>query len=189
METNQLNEYRKIREIENESRDYTEVPIVSESQKLLEHLDPDVACEYIEHLLRNEYFDITTGRWKQYKEAYSHINERGITEIMVRIRSVINRNTVYGNLSEEIISKITIDFAKELAIFLALNYKKFGMRVVDIRKVVNICANMVYITLMRGENAVTLRLLRTMIQSKELLTGETAKEKEKEKKGLFSFIK
>lgn len=191
MNQNELNEYRRLKEIENESMkdQYTEIPISNESQKLLEHLDPEMVCDYIEHLLRNEYYDITTGKWKKYSELYSNINEKGITEIMVRIRSIINRNTVYGNLDPEIISKITVDFARELSIFLALNYKKFGMNVVDIRKITNVCSNMVYITLMRGESAITLRLLRTMIQSKELLTGEKSLGEKKERRRIFPFFK
>ncbi|MEM2175491.1 MAG: hypothetical protein QXI58_07735 [Candidatus Micrarchaeia archaeon] len=148
---------------------YSPMPIEGQPDQFLEQLNPEKICEYIEQTLDGKHYDPITGTWKPSKYA-KKISSEGIAEIMLRIRSIINPNTVYSNLDDNTIRKITIDFAKELARFLAINYKKYGMEVADIGKVVNFCANMVYITLTRGNEALTIRLIRTAIQTRELIT-------------------
>ncbi|MEM2146461.1 MAG: hypothetical protein QW279_13950 [Candidatus Jordarchaeaceae archaeon] len=162
------------------SEGYSAMSIEGQPNQFLEQLDPEKICDYIEQILEGKRYDPTTGTWKPVKYA-KKISSEGVSEIMLRIRSIINPNTVYSNLDDETIRKITIDFAKELARFLAVNYKKYGMEVADIGKVVNFCANMVYITLARGNEALTIRLIRTAIHTRELITTAPSSEKNKPK--------
>lgn len=182
-----LNEYMKMKEIEKEDEgEYYPLPVEAREDKFLEQLNPERVCEYIQNTLRGKFYDSETGQWQSLRLTRK-ITEEGLAEIMLRVRSIINPNTVYSNLELDDIRKITIDFAKELTLFLVFNYKKYNLTVADIRKIVNFCANMTFITLSRGEEALTLRLIRTAIQTKELITGIKEKEKPKtfwEKLGL-----
>lgn len=142
-------------------------------EKFLEQLNPDAINNFIMHELKGEIYDDRTKQWT--KLGRRKINDDGINEVMTRVRSIINTNTVYSNLEDEIIQNIVIDFAIELSRFLSLKYKEFGMEVIDINKITNFCANMAYIALRRASDmALTLRMLRTMIQTKELSTSSGA---------------
>jgi len=146
---------------------YLDLPLEKPEEKFLEQLNPESICDYIEQKLRNRRWDRAKGIWVNTEQDLP-ITDEGINEIMTRVMSVINPNTVYSNLDEEIIVNIVVDFGIELSRFLSLNYKNYNMKVIDINKITNFCTNMAYIALRRGEEALTLRMLRTMIQTKEL---------------------
>lgn len=142
-------------------------------EKFLEQLNPDAINNFIMHELKGEIYDDKTKQWTTIGKR--KITDEGINEVMTRVRSIINTNTVYSNLDDEIIVNIVCDFAIELSRFLSLKYKKFGMEVIEINKITNFCSNMAYIALRRASDmALTLRMLRTMIQSKELTTSQGA---------------
>ena len=133
-------------------------------EKFLEQLNPDYINNFIMHELQGEIYDDKTKQWARIGR--KKLTDEGINEVMTRVRSIINTNTVYSNLGDEIIQNIVIDFAIELSRFLSLKYKDFGMEVIDINKITNFCANMAYIALRRASDmALTLRMLRTMIQT------------------------
>lgn len=158
---------------------YQEIPLEKPEQKFLEQLNPESICDYIEQKIRGRIWNREKGKWIDPPEK-PKITEEGINEIMTRVMTIINPNTIYSNLDDEVIVNIVLDFGKELSRFLSLKYKEFGMDVVDINKITNFCCNMAYIALKRGEQALTLRMLRTMIQAKELTAIQT---KPEEKRG------
>lgn len=140
-------------------------------EKFLEQLNPDSINNFVLHELKGQSYDDKTKQWTQVGKR--KISDEGINEVMTRVRSIINTNTVYSNLDDEIIQNIVIDFAIELSRFLSLKYKDFGMEIIDINKITNFCSNMAYIALRRASDmALTLRMLRTMIQTKELTTSQ-----------------
>ena len=148
---------------------YADVPFEKPEEKFLEQLNPESICDYIEQKIRARRWDRPTGKWVDtITDPSKAITDEGVNEIMTRVMSIINPNTVYSNLESEIITNIVVDFGIELSRFLSLNYKDYNMKVIDINKITNFCCNMAYISLRRGEEALTLRLLRTMIQSKEM---------------------
>ncbi len=161
------------------SPQYMEIQEKELDISFLQQLDPEKINEYIENKLRNRVWDREKKKWIDNPNVKKRITEEGINEIMTRVWSIINPNTVYSNLNEEIIVNIVIDFAKELSRFLSLKYKDFGMEVIDINKITNFCSNMAYIALMRGLDALTLRLLRTMIQSREITTSTKLPQEQK----------
>lgn len=140
-------------------------------EKFLEQLNPDSINNFIMHELKGEAYDDKTKQWTNIVKR--KITDDGINEIMTRVRSIINTNTIYSNLDDEIIQNIVVDFTIELTRFLSLKYKDFNMEIIDINKIPNFCSNMAYIALRRASDmALTLRMLRTMIQTKELSTSQ-----------------
>lgn len=182
-----IEEMQKLQELGLQPQ-YADVSGEKPEEKFLEQLNPNKVIEEIENKLRCKRWDSIKQEWVNVAkiEDNSKITEEGIAEIMTRVSSIINTNTIYSNLDDEVIQNIVIDFGVELSRFLSLNYKSYNMKLIDINKITNFCCNMCYIALKRGDSALTLRMLRTMIQSKELTThGIQARE---QKQGIINKI-
>jgi hypothetical protein len=148
-------------------------------EKFLEQLNPRFLCQEFENGLKGKEWDQESEKWTVVpgmKRELS-INDNGIAEIMKIIRSKVNTNTVYSNLPEEIIETITIDAGIRISRLLSLKYKDYQMEIIDINMITNDACDFIYTALRRGNDALTLRLLRTMIQSKELTTNQPDKKK------------
>jgi hypothetical protein len=165
---------------------YRDLPLEKPDQKFLEQLNPESIVDNLEMMLRGYRWNREKGRWEPIPHFKPKLNEEGINEIMFRIRTYVNPHNIYGNIDEELARRMTITFATELATYLALNYKKFGMDVIDIRKIVHLASDAVFQALARGEEALTLKLLRTMIETKEL--SAKAEKPQEERKGFFSWL-
>lgn len=158
---------------------YQEIPMTEAEEKFLDQLNPEKINEYIENKLRGKIWDSKKKQWVDPPFPVKRIKEEGISEIMTRVWSIINPNTIYSNLDDDMIRTMVYDFGVELSRYLGLKYKEFGMEVVDINKVTNFCCNMAYIAMKRGEQALTLRILRTMIQAKEIVATTQKTEEQK----------
>jgi hypothetical protein len=148
---------------------YYDVPSVKTEVKFLEQLSPKDMNEIIEQRIRKRYWSEADKKWVAILGA-KQITEEGISSIMSKCWSIINESTVYGNLPEDIIYNLTISFSQVLGRDLAINYKKYNMDLLEINTITHLCTDMAFICLKRGDSALTLRLLRTMIESKELST-------------------
>ena len=173
--------------ITQEAAEYRDLPIEQPDQKFLEQLNPERIIDNLEQLLRGKRWNEEKRRWEPMPNFKPKINEDGINEIMFRIRTYVNTHAVFGNIKEDLAIRMTTTFGIELATYLALNYKKFGMEPADIRKIVHLASDVVFIALTRGEQALTLKLLRTMIQTKELSAIE--QKQQEERRGFFSWLK
>ncbi len=175
-------------EIKNIEPVYENLPIDKPEEKFLEQLNPEELILSLEHLLRGERFDPEKGIW--VKNAYSKriINDKGIADIIFRMKLLIDTNTVYSDLKDNVITNIALDFAEDLADHLALHYKEYDMNVIDIRSVTKICTYTLYVALRRARDATTLRILRSVIQTKEFLAGQIDRSmfNKEEKLGFFA---
>jgi hypothetical protein len=154
------------------SPDYSDNQQTKPEEKFLEQLNPSFLCKEFEMGLRGKEMSEQTKEWVSIEgiEGHQMINEKGIAEVMKVIRSKVNTNTVYSNLPEEIVSNIAIDSMIRISRTLALHYKDYNMSILDINTISNDATDFIYTALSRGTDALTLRLLRTMIQTKELTT-------------------
>lgn len=152
--------------------DYSDSNQPKPEEKFLEQLNPSFLCKEFENGLRGKQWDEIRKEWVSIEGIdKSHgINELGISEIMKTIRSKVNTNTVYANLPEEIVANITIDSSVRISRTLSLHWKDFNITLLDINTITNDSVDFIYTALTRGIDALTLRLLRTMIQAKELTT-------------------
>lgn len=147
---------------------YSEVPIQKSDEKFLEQLNPEKICEFLENLLRGKKWNTEKECWEDDPYA-KKVNEYGVAVIMRKVRSIVNPNTIYGNLDQEIIENIIMDFVFDLSFTLAMKYKEFEIEINDISTITKMCADVAYIALTRGVDAITLRLLRSMIETKEVI--------------------
>lgn len=156
--------------------EYGQQQLERPEEKFLEQLNPDFLCKVFENMLRGKYWDETEEKFIVIEGARK-INEEGIAEIMKMIRSKVNTSTIYANLDKELIVDMTIDTGQRISLLLSLNYKKYEMKLMDINTISNDACDLINIALSRGADAITLRLLRTMIQSKELTTNQAEQKK------------
>jgi len=166
---------------------YSEILFPKPDEKFLEQLDPETICTYLEQTLRGYKYNIEKDKWEPIPGFKQKITEEGINEIMLRVRPMLSPNTIYSNLDKDIIINIVLQFGEELATFLAVNHKKFNLSPLDIRKITHLCCDAVYIAMMRGERALTLRALRTMIQAHEYTA--ITKQQEQKRGGFFGLLK
>lgn len=178
-EQQQFQEVQAPLDITTRELSYLDLPSTHGERQLIEQLDPSTILERIEHVLRGEYFDIATGKWKRYKGSKPLMNEKGIREILLDMQHLVNIGSVFGNLSEDQIRKMIIDYGRDLCFKLSLKWKEFGMEKIHIKIIPKIICRMAFIALMRGEEALTLRLIRTMIRSTESVVQQKPVEKEK----------
>lgn len=148
---------------------YYDLPQTRTESKFIEQLSPNDILLTIEMKIRKKYYISGEGVWKDIPNVKKP-TEEAVVNIMVKCQSVINESTIYGNMPEDIIYNMTYSFAKVLSRDLALNYKRYNMELLDINKITHFCTDMCFIALKRGEQALTLRLLRTIVESKELVT-------------------
>lgn len=168
-EERQVYNYMKMQDL-GIAPSYSDIPTEKPQEKFLEQLNPEKICEYLENLLRGKKWNSEEERWEDDPYAIK-VNERGISVIMRKVRSIVNPNTIYSNLDREIIENIVMDFVSDLAFTLAMKYKEFGIEVIDIATITKMCSDVAYISLMRGQDAITMRLLRTAIQTREIVSS------------------
>lgn len=156
------------------SPEYSEQLQERPEEKFLEQLNPEALINELSNELRGKYYDTQTKKWLQIPgiDLNKQMTEEGVAEIIKRVRARVNTSTVYSNLEDDIIRKIVISLADEVSTFLSLHYKEYNIKVIDIREITHKVADVVYIALKRGDEALTLRMLRTMIQSRELTTNQ-----------------
>lgn len=174
----QIAQVRKMQELGMQP-EYGSSDIERPEEKFLEQLNPRFLCLEFENNLRGKQYNAETEKWEDISglDKNEGINEKGIAEIMKVVRSKVNTNTVYSNLPEEIIDNITIDSGVRISRLLSLKYKTYNMQVIDINTITNDACDFIYTALRRGNDALTLRLLRTMIQTKELTTNQGSDKK------------
>jgi len=151
---------------------YEDMPTDKPDQKLLQQMDPSNDLIAIENQLKSFFFDSQTKEWRLDMETKKQITQEGVSEIMKSLRPRIMIGAVYSDIPDEILVNITCDAAKEIGLYLRHNYKRFGMDIIDIIKIKNFCADMIYINLRRAVEGNTLKMMRTMIQAKELTTTQ-----------------
>jgi len=166
--------------------EFVEVRQDKYTEKFLEYLDPEKSAEYLEQTLRGYRWDSEKEKWVPMGAPL--LNEKGIKEIMSRIRPLLVSGVVAGNLTEDKVNRIVEKFAESLALTLIVKYKDFEIKeekADDIRKIINLCSDVLYITLLRSEHALTLKALISSIKRVE--TENVVKRAEEEKKeGFFS---
>jgi len=154
------------------SPSYEDMPNEKSDSKLLEQMDPSKDLNSIENQLKSFFFDSQTKEWKMDDSTKKRITQEGVSEIMKSLRPRIMIGAVYSDIPEEIIINITCDASKEIGLYLRHNYKKFGMDIIDIMKIKFFCADMIYLNLRRAVEGNTLKMMRTMIQARELTTSQ-----------------
>lgn len=174
-----IRQMRLMQELGIDNPQYGAPQLERPEEKFLEQLNPDLLCKIFENMLRGKYWDSEQEKFVEM-EGSRKVNEEGIAEIMKMIRSKVNTSTIYGNLGKELVEDMTVDTGQRLSLLLSLNYRKYDMQLMDINTITNDACDLVNIALSRGIDAITLRLLRTMIQSKELTTNQA----EQKKKGI-----
>lgn len=148
---------------------YYDIPQTRTESKFIEQLSPKDILFAIEMKIRKKYYSPAKEEWIDIPNAKKPTDD-AVANIIIKCESVINESTIYGNLPLDVIYNMTVSFGKVLSRDLALNYKKYNMELMDINKITHFCTDMSYIAMMRGNDALTLRLLRTIIESKEMVT-------------------
>lgn len=171
------------------SPQYEEMPTDRPDPKLLEQMDPTKDLLVIENQLKSYFFDSQTKQWKLNTETKKKLTDEGVSEIMKSLRPRIMMGAVYSDIPEDIIVNITCDAAKEIGLYLRHNYKRFGMDIIDLIKIKSFCADMIYLNLRRAAGGNTLKMMRTMIQAKELTTTQGALKQSEERKFTLNPIK
>lgn len=181
----EIEEMQKLQELGLQPQ-YADAGGEKPEEKFLEQLNPKPINEEIEYKLRGKRWNSLKQEWEDIAKIPDNkkITEEGIGWIMTRVESVVNTNSIYSNLDDEDIRKIVIHLGDELTMGLSLNYKKFNMSLLDVNRIPHLCVDMAFISLKRGGDALTLRMLRTMIQSKELTTH--GMKSQPENKSIFS---
>ena len=131
---------------------------------LLEQLNPERTIKEIRLTLKGQRED-EEGRI--VKEGDSLMNDKGIGNIILSIKSVVNTNTVMSALKEVTIKKMMIDLMDDIIDDLTLNWKEYGIKNENDRDRVEGCVKrMVYPALMRSCEGGERRFLgRTTVKS------------------------
>ena len=163
--------------------EYANLAQQKEDTKLIEQLDPMGIVGTIVHTLRGEHLDEATEKWVKGEKDEPIMNEQGIKEIRITLQSNVNLSTVFGNIPDDQIRRMVIDLGEDLCFTLGLKYKDFQMDKMYVKIIPKMICRMVFIAMERGEDALTLRLARTMIRTSESTIFSKPTEPEKK----FSF--
>jgi len=116
---------------------------------LIEQLSPDKIIENIKLILegsiRDEYGEIK-------KIGDPLMNQKGVNNLMISIRSVVNINTIMSAIREEKINEFMIDLMDEIIDDLTLNWKEYDIKnKSNLDKIEGIIKRMAYPAFMRSK--------------------------------------
>lgn len=116
-----------------DDRTYQPAPIIQ--QEFLKWVNtPDEIFEYIEHFLKGEHLVISYDvdgknprpEW-QKREGFELMNDLGVNTALSHLNLFVNKFTFHADYSEEEINRNTLLFAISFHVFMARNWKKFGI--------------------------------------------------------------
>lgn len=101
----------------------------NEVQNLIWRLDPTPIIDEIEHHLRGEFYDSETNKYYSQKQigdrvilSQAILNDIGIHAITTRLKSILNKNNVLGNMTRDSINKICEEVSHELIDMIEVNF-------------------------------------------------------------------
>lgn len=92
---------------------------------LVAQTDPKHVIKEIEHQLRSEVEKPDKTGWEKVGEPM--LNDKGITDLLLDIKSVVNQNTILSFLTEDEINKIIQEIGNKIVDKLTLNCKEYGI--------------------------------------------------------------
>lgn len=150
-------------------------PQISDSSFLAAQTNPAELLKEIEHHLRGEQLDLSTGNWKKVREQLA--NDSGIGTILLKIRSLVTQNTILSNLSERNIGTFMKATCKAVRLLIAQNYQRFEIKESDLSLSHNIIVDPTYFALMRSLNQGERNFLRGTLQQRETVMVQQPKKR------------
>ncbi len=127
---------------------------------LVEQINPDRILNNIRLTLAGKEEDWETGEIKEIGEAL--MNDKGIGNIILLAKSVVNQNTIMSSLEPKEINKMVLQLADDIGDDLELNWKEYGINdKIKLDIIMDIVLNMSYPSLKRAQHGGERRFLRT----------------------------
>lgn len=116
---------------------------------LVQQINPEETVQEIRLMLEGKE-ELPSGDIKQVTEPL--LNEEGINQMMLIVKSMVNINTIMSALDEKKIHLLMIELTDNVIDTLTLNWKQFGIKSKgDLDIIEAIIKNMTYPTLMRSK--------------------------------------
>lgn len=104
--------------------------------------------EDLEHDLKGETFNRETNQWVIGKTRF--VNDEGVKAIMSILTARINKNTILSNLNENEISRIMIDFSRDLIDLFFMRREEYDISKEHLDLLLRKIVDFVYISLKRA---------------------------------------
>ncbi len=148
-------------------------------------LNPESELAQIENSLRGGYYQTyynhENSQWetKFTRTGKDLLNEEGVQNVMSMATSVINKNVVLGNLTEDEIAQVMENFHASLASMLMRGYEKFNIQTInDYHTIINIVTNFARIFLSRTKDGIDRDLITQTQSTRETVqTGDDGKKR------------
>lgn len=128
---------------------YSNVPEHQRSSDLMKwQLSTFDLIEDLEHDLKGERFDKEKNDWISTGSKF--LNDEGVKAIMSILTARINKNTILSNLNEKEISRIMIDFSRDLIDLFFTNREDYEIKKEHLDLLVRKVVDFVYISLKRA---------------------------------------
>ncbi len=123
-------------------------------------IDPDDVIKEAIHQLRGDQWDEYDCKWIEDKNSRL-VNELGLKVISAKLRAVLNKNIILSNFEREMINRIAMQSAINMAKLIYMQYDKFEIERENFDTVFEIVDNNIYAALLRGKDGFFVNHLST----------------------------
>jgi len=134
-------------------------------------LDPDDVFNRIEHLLRSERISRDGSKWIKVQKVPPLLNERGIFIVMRECNTVINKNSVLGNITRDDLKLLMKRKIKNLIYVLAFYHKEFAIDKYNLDSILNLIEEQVYMFLTRPVDGIERRMRKDKYKVSENISN------------------
>jgi len=116
-------------------------------------LDTSDVIADIEHALRREKLSRDGTKWQKIPGTKPLLNEKGIADLVITLKSFLNKNNVLGNISLPDAHRITNNISQSLVDLIKYNWDEWDLSKHYFSYLVNLVDSQVFIFLTRPVNA------------------------------------
>lgn len=142
--------------LSNNSYDYGDNEVDSDNSRW--ELDPDDVFNRIEHLLRSERISRDGSKWMKVPNVPPLLSERGIFIVMRECNTIINKNSVLGNITRDDLKLLMRRKIRNIKNVLGFYYKEFCIDKYNLDSILNLIEEQVYMFLTRPVDGIERRM-------------------------------